>query len=48
MFYDKIFKAYSDWIGAYFRGDRNEGELRKIYTDLLTKIPEHEVKHWPI
>lgn len=48
MFYDKIFKAYSDWIGAYFRGDRNEGELRKIYLDMLALLPSEEAKHWPI
>jgi hypothetical protein len=48
MSYDKIFKAYSDWIGAYFRGDRTEHTLRGIYFDMVNKLPEGEAKHWPI
>lgn len=45
---DEIFKAYSDWIGAYFRKDMNAGSYFERYANLRDKLPKKEQAHWPI
>lgn len=47
MFYDQIFKAYGEWIGAYFRGDRMESTFRKVYFDMIANLPEKDQARWP-
>lgn len=45
---DEIFKAYSDWVGAYFRKDKNEGSFFQRYSDLRSKLPKKDQAHWPV
>lgn len=46
--YDDVFKAYSEWIGAYHRRDKDEGSLRKRYFDIRDKLSQAEQLHWPV
>jgi hypothetical protein len=46
--YDNVFKAYSAWVGSYFRREKDEGILRRAYLDLRSRLSEEEQKVWPI
>lgn len=45
--FDDVFKAYSEWVGAYNRRDKDEGAIRKRYLDLRSKLESEDQIRWP-